>query len=162
MTITFRVYGIPQTKGSTRMFQGKDMKFPIITNDNKKNKPWAQTVSAMAQQHRVDGCPFDGAIRLELVFLMPIPKSLPKRDPAFMLKKPDLDKMTRSVKDALSGVLYVDDKQVVHTDIKKLYAEAPGVLVRLTPLSLADDPDGLYTYHRSRPSRLFTEGSLSA
>jgi len=159
MTILFRVYGIPQTKGSAKGFvlPGKNGMKPraIITNDNPKNKSWAQTVSAMANMNRVEGCPFEGAIRLELVFLMPIPKSLPKRDPAFMLKKPDLDKMTRSIKDALSGVLYIDDKQVVHTDVKKMYCEAPGVMVRISHLTLADDPDGTYTYQRGRPTNLF-------
>ena len=159
-TIEFRVYGIPQTKGSAKGFAVPNKQKPgkfrtIITNDNKKNKPWAQTVSGEAQRHRVDGCPFEGPIVLEMVFLMPIPKSLPKRAPAFMLKKPDVDKMTRSVKDALSGVLYIDDKQVVHTDVKKMYCEAPGVMVRLRHLTLADDPDGAYTYQRGRPTKLF-------
>lgn len=154
-TISFRVYGIPQTKGSTKAFFRQGMRHPVITNDNPRNKGWAQTVAGAAQQHRIDGCPFKGPIVLEMVFLMPIPKSLPKRAPAFMLKKPDVDKMTRSVKDALSGVLYIDDKQVVHTDVKKMYCEAPGVMVRLSHLTLADDPDGAYTYQRGRPTKLF-------
>lgn len=158
-TIEFRVYGIPQTKGSAKGFvlQGKNGRKPrvIITNDNPRNKGWAQTVSAMAQQHRVDGCPFEGPIVLELVFLMPIPKSLPKRVPAFMTKRPDLDKMARSVKDSLSGVLYKDDNQVVHVDARKIYCESPGVMVRLAHASLSDDPDGAYTYQRGRPTNLF-------
>jgi len=40
-TITFRVYGIPQTKGSTKVFMRPGMRYPIITNDNTKNKSWA-------------------------------------------------------------------------------------------------------------------------
>ncbi len=134
MMIVFRVYGIPQTKGSTKAFHRPGMKFPIITNDNPKNKPWAQTVSAMAQSYRTESCPFEGPIRLNLRFSLPIPKSLPKRRPSFMVKKPDLDKMVRSVKDALKGVLYRDDSQVVALVTEKVYDPHPGVRVVVEPI----------------------------
>lgn len=147
--ITFTVYGIPQTKGSTKAFFNKGMKFPVITNMNTKNKPWAQTVSAMAQEHRLEGCPYEGPIKLSLIFRMPIPKSLPKRTPSFMVKAPDLDKMVRSIKDSLSGVLYRDDRQVVCVEAHKIYGTEPGVIVRVERIDLNYEGAVSYAY---RPS----------
>lgn len=148
-TITFTVFGIPQTKGSAKGFALPDKNRPgkyrtIITNDNPKNKSWAQTVSSMAQQYRTEACPFEGPIRLTLIFRMPIPKSIPKRRPSFMTKKPDVDKMVRSIKDALTGVLYEDDKQVVCLEAHKVYSHEPGVIVRVELIDL--NYEGVVSY----------------
>lgn len=39
--------------------------------------------------------------------------------PRFPTKKPDLDKTLRAIKDALTGIVYVDDSQVVVVTIAK-------------------------------------------
>jgi Holliday junction resolvase RusA-like endonuclease len=143
--IEFTVYGIPQTKGSTKAFFRKGMRFPVITNDNTKNKPWAQTVSAMAQQFRPEAL-WLGPVRVKLLFRMPIPKSLPKRRPSFMTKKPDLDKMVRSIKDALKGVIYKDDSQVVGLVSDKVYHEQPGVIITLEQIDFNYEGAVRYAY----------------
>jgi Holliday junction resolvase RusA-like endonuclease len=44
--------------------------------------------------------------------------------------KPDLDKLARAVLDALTGVYYLDDAQVVSLDLQKAYTHgAPGVYI---------------------------------
>lgn len=127
-SIEFTAYGIPQPKGSTRAFMRPGMKFPVVTSDNPKTKPWQQAVAEAAQ--RVAGQPLVGPVRLELDFALVRPKSLPKRVHAHT-KKPDLDKLVRAVKDALKGVLYLDDAQVVALSATKGYGDAPGVRVRV-------------------------------
>ena len=139
MTIAFTVYGVPQTKGSAKAFYKPGMRYPVITNDNHRNKNWSQTVSAMAQQHRPKDAHWDGPIALTLCFLMPIPKSLPKSRPVFMTKRPDLDKCLRSVKDALKGVLYCDDSQVVVVFCWKKYGHQPGVVVEVERMDVVKD-----------------------
>lgn len=137
MVITFRVYGIPQTKGSTKAFFRSGMKYPVITNDNEKNKGWAATVSGEAQLARRSSgwsTPLGGPVGLDLTFYVKKPKSHPKHKPVPAIKKPDLDKMIRSVKDALKGVLYFDDAQVVKLGASKEYGDAPGVVVHLLAL----------------------------
>ena len=141
MTITFRVYGIPQTKGSTKSFMRPGMRFPITTNDNPRNKAWAQTVSGEAQRHR-PSMPIAGPVGLVLWFYMPKPKSYPKTKTLFATKRPDLDKMVRSIKDALKGVMYLDDAQVVQLKAAKAYDDAPGVAVAVTD-ELPPDGDWL-------------------
>ena len=48
---------------------------------------------------------------------------------------PDLDKLTRAVLDALTGVLYLDDKQVIELHARKqyaLYPAGPGARITVT------------------------------
>lgn len=44
-------------------------------------------------------------------------------------KKPDIDNVFKCVTDALSGIAYKDDKQIVAATINKWYAETPRVEV---------------------------------
>lgn len=46
-------------------------------------------------------------------------------------KKPDVDNIFKAVTDALSGVLFRDDKQIVHSRVEKTYSEQPEVLVEV-------------------------------
>lgn len=41
--------------------------------------------------------------------------------PTWFTQKPDLDKLVRSVLDALTGRAYLDDSQVVHLEVQKAY-----------------------------------------
>lgn len=57
-------------------------------------------------------------------------------------RKPDLDKLTRSIKDALTGVIYNDDSQIVGLHCFKEYGDEPGVdieLVNILELSAQAD-----------------------
>lgn len=65
-----------------------------------------------------------------------IPKSTTKKDRARIksgelkpTKKPDLDNIAKVVCDALNGVAYRDDKNIVTLEVRKSYSERPGILV---------------------------------
>jgi Holliday junction resolvase RusA-like endonuclease len=45
--------------------------------------------------------------------------------------RPDLDNCQKAIEDAMNGIAYVDDVQIVHGVQEKLYAEIPGVDVVL-------------------------------
>lgn len=49
----------------------------------------------------------------------------------FPLIKPDADNIAKIVLDALNGVAYKDDKQVVELDCRKRYATEPRLLVKV-------------------------------
>ena len=65
-----------------------------------------------------------------LDFGIPKPKSAPKTRRVWPDKRPDLDKLSRSVLDALTYVIFADDSQVVHLRATKDYG-APGVAVEI-------------------------------
>lgn len=118
--VSFRVVGIAQPKGSMRAFTPKGWTRPILTSTNPKVKGWQQLVAEQAQGVAADGL-FVGPVALGVAFLLPRPQSLPTRV-LHHTKKPDLDKLVRAVKDALKGVLYHDDAQVVRLVATKHYA----------------------------------------
>jgi Holliday junction resolvase RusA-like endonuclease len=123
---TFWVAGLPQTKGSMRAFMRPGWRVPVVTNDNPRNTRWAATVRAEARRHWRT-TPMTGPVTLSLTFALPMPKRRNTQVPH--ITRPDLDKLVRSVKDALTGILYRDDAQVVRLIASKMYSEAPGVWI---------------------------------
>jgi Holliday junction resolvase RusA-like endonuclease len=119
-SLTFRVVGTAIPKGSLKPFLPKGWHYPIVRHDNPKTTGWHQLVRAEAQRLAPDVL-FAGPIAVAMVFRLPRPASLPKRR-QHHTNKPDLDKLARGVLDALTGVLYADDKAVVDLHVKKLYA----------------------------------------
>ena len=124
--IHFTAYGTPAPKGSTKAFYRPGMRFPVVTEDNKRTRPWAAIIKDAAIQ-AVGGpgttITFQkGApVVLWVKFYMPRPASLPRRV-QHHTKKPDVDKMTRCVLDSLTEILWVDDSQVVRVIAEKVYA----------------------------------------
>lgn len=126
----FFVPGIPAPQGSKRYAghranrYGPDptKRLPVLVESSAKVAPWRAVVAQVAalKCHGI----LDGPVSVTVSFVLPRPKSLPKRV-VHMVKKPDLDKLVRSTLDALSGVAYVDDNRVTLIIAKKRYA-VPG------------------------------------
>jgi Holliday junction resolvase RusA-like endonuclease len=147
--ITFFVPGTPVPKGSAKAYMKKGMRFPVVIQDNvEKQKPWASLIGYTAaqevkgKQHNL----FTGPVYLSLKFIFPRPKShygtgknaatLKANAHEYHTTKPDLDKLVRCVKDALTGIVWVDDSVVVFISAVKLYesnveprCSRPGVIV---------------------------------
>lgn len=77
-----------------------------------------------------------GPVQANLLIGVQIPASWSKKKQAqalageiFPTSKPDLDNSIKSAFDAMNGVVYKDDSQVVTTVCKKRYREAPGLWV---------------------------------
>jgi crossover junction endodeoxyribonuclease RusA len=121
--IRFTVYGKPEPKGSTKAFKHPSTGSIIVTADAKGLKLWAYSVRQAAQQHA--GALLEGPVRLELGFFLTRPRSVSVKRRPYPTAKPDLDKLTRAVKDALTGVLWQDDAQVVLLIAQKVYTPGP-------------------------------------
>lgn len=79
-----------------------------------------------------------GAIKMTISAFYLIPKSFSKKkeqsallDEIKPLTKPDLDNIAKVVCDALNGVAYDDDKQIVEMCINKYYSLNPKVIVEI-------------------------------
>jgi Holliday junction resolvase RusA-like endonuclease len=75
-------------------------------------------------------------ICVNLVFGMPIPKSTPKSRKMAMAEgivrhtnRPDVDNLAKSVLDALNGIAWVDDSQIVKLSAEKHYSIEPYVYI---------------------------------
>jgi len=80
---------------------------------------------------RADG-KFPGGVplRLEAVFVVPKPKSVPKKR-KFPVSRPDLDNYLKLLKDALNKYLWEDDAQIVEVRARKEYGDPPRIRLRV-------------------------------
>lgn len=76
--------------------------------------------------------PKESFLELSVVAYMPIPKSATKEVKEKMRSsdimptvKPDCDNILKLVADALNGIAYDDDKQIVKMTVTKVYSETP-------------------------------------
>lgn len=132
-TATFFVHGKPESQGSTRAFVVNGR--PVITSTNKNVGDWRRLIADTAQVH---GRWYSrGPIEVTAVFLMPIPKTYPKTKEKPMISRPDIDKLQRALFDALTGIFYHDDSQIVKCHIEKSYGrDKVGVYVQISEVDV--------------------------
>lgn len=126
----FVVYGVPAPKGSMRAFMPKGARFPVVTHDSKRTKPWQEAIVSAAHE-AMTGPPMQGPVSVVIQFLLPRPKSTPKRV-GYPIKKPDLDKLVRTVLDGMTRAgIFRDDAQVVSLCVTKNFGTVPGAQVEV-------------------------------
>lgn len=151
--VEFTVYGKPEPRGSKSAFviyKDRIKKIPArrpggeiivnMTDSNPRSKTWMTTVRSYAQT-AMDATGEPGAIagvalEVEAVFFVERPKGhygtgrnarlVKDSSPARPTVIPDLDKMARGTLDALTGIVWRDDQQVIHLDLDKRYAVPRG------------------------------------
>ena len=123
--VEFVVRGLPVPQGSTRAWMVKGR--PVITSAAKGLGVWRRLIADVAQQH-APAAPWQGPVAVQLTFLLPKPKSAPKRRRVWPAKRPDLDKLARAALDALTYIVWADDSQVIDLHATKDYGP-PGVRV---------------------------------
>ena len=138
MWYRFFVEGVPQTAGSKAAFpyRKKDGRLGVrVTADNKKTAAWSSHVSLIGKTTIPE--PFTGPVVLELAFMIVRPVShynksgLKKSSPLQHVYKPDLTKMVRAVEDALTGIAWNDDSQVIEQKTSKQWADFSGVWITI-------------------------------
>lgn len=123
--VSFVVEGPPAPQGS-KLCRCRGTK-PNMWNDNEKTlRPWRKAITAEAEKHRVTWI-LQSPLYVRLTFQLPIPKT--RAGTEWAPVKPDIDKLTRAVLDALvDGHVLVDDAQVVELRVRKRYGQ-PGVAI---------------------------------
>lgn len=130
--IAFTVDGVAAPAGSKRAFAHRTTGRIVVTDDSKRSRPWKQQVAATAAA-AMDGPLLAGPLELVVTFTMPRPKGhfgqganaarVKPAAPAFPIVKPDVTKLVRAVEDALTGVVWRDDAQVIAQHAHKVYGE---------------------------------------
>lgn len=134
MSFDFKVEGVPIQKGSKSGFLIGG-KVRIVDQKSKALKGWNANVRAAAQSCEMKR--YEGPVYVSIDFYMPRPSNhfgtgrnegKLKRWAMMLLPdvKPDLDKLTRTIFDALTGTCYMDDAQVVRSTVQKFYEYPPG------------------------------------
>jgi crossover junction endodeoxyribonuclease RusA len=132
--IEFQVLGMPQQRGSKTAHTIRNRHGEIVKRANgsavvvmrdqndSKSRPWMDACKYSANK-AMDGRPLiAGAVELRVTFYFPRPVShfgsgrnagqLKAKAPEYHTTSPDLDKLVRCLGDALTKVVWVDDRQV--------------------------------------------------
>lgn len=133
--VEFSVHGLPIAQGSKNQFGGESSKFL---------KPWRNDIRVAAFDAMSGYPPWSGGVQLRAVFIFPRPKAhlrtgkhageVKASAPGWKTSAPDLDKLIRALGDALTGIVYRDDAQIVGISVTKIYGQTPGVTVSLAAL----------------------------
>ena len=142
--IEFFVPGTPASAGSKTVVTTKDHRH-FIRPASKFTKPWMDTVRYFARK-AYQGLLLTGPIQLTLTFVLVRPKShygtgrnANKLKPSALVYPtvmPDLTKVIRAVEDALTNIIWRDDKQVVAfgEGMGKIYGQPGGVRIKIEEL----------------------------
>ena len=144
--IEFEVTGKAASQGSVAYHPVKDaFGVPLIRNgrpvliphhDSKTLKPWRRRVAANARL-AMRGCsPLTGPVELTVTISRCRPKShfnsrgeLKPDAPEYPITRPDTLKQVRAVEDALTGIVWLDDSQVVDHRLVKIFNPTPKVVI---------------------------------
>ena len=126
--IKFEIIGIPVAKGRPRFSVASGF---ALAYTPKKTRMYENNVLAQALQY-LPGEPIDTAISVDLVFYMPIPTSMSKKQKILaeteqfpMIKRPDLDNLIKASIDPLNGIFWTDDSRITEKIARKVYSKRP-------------------------------------
>lgn len=119
--LQFFVPGQPAPKGSLRPITRGGR--TVLIEQSKLSEPWKLKIRqaghlAMRGQLMI---PKHSPVGMTMVFVMPRPESVTEIERFYPTVTPDVDKLCRNVLDALTGVIYLDDCQVIDPRPIKIY-----------------------------------------
>ncbi|WP_063697048.1 RusA family crossover junction endodeoxyribonuclease [Pediococcus inopinatus] len=127
---TLLISGEPVPQGRPRFVsRGKF----VQTYDPKKSKDYKKLVKQQVKAQFHEDL-LSGALNVELKVYRPIQKSITKKERELRLSgahrptiKGDIDNYFKAVTDACTGLVWIDDAQIVSTQSNKYYSEDPHV-----------------------------------
>lgn len=139
--IRFRIPGQPQGKGRARAFVRNGH---VGHYTPAKTRSYEGVITTLAMEAMQGREPSKKPIRINIMCLFEVPQSWPqwKREAALRGEilptvKPDLDNVEKAVKDALNGVVWRDDCQVVADSKESRYSDTPEVIVAVWEIESA-------------------------
>lgn len=145
--LQFTVYGEAATAGSKKAFpiiRGGQFIRNIVTDDvGAKGKSWRSAVQDAARAAFARDDLLRGALGVTFTFYVPRnkghfgAKGLKPSAPAYPAKRPDVLKLARAVEDAITGIVWADDAQIVDEHLEKRYGEPARCEITITELEAA-------------------------
>jgi Holliday junction resolvase RusA-like endonuclease len=127
--VSFTIPGQPVAKGRPKFARQGGY---VRAYTPEKTVAYETLVKLAAGEAMAGEQPMHGPLSVMLRRYVQIPMSTTKRDRAriaagefYPVKKPDVDNVLKAVTDAMNGIVYDDDAQIVTVMVTKLYAETP-------------------------------------
>lgn len=136
MSWSLFVPGEPRTTQTGSIVRLRDGRaFPV-----RRHTEWSNRIALAAQAERPPAL-YAGPIRVRMTFWRSRPVSCPRRI-GYPIQRPDLGNLSKGLLDALEGIVYTTDAQVIELVERKLFATTqPGVLIEVEPLASPNGGD---------------------
>lgn len=141
MVIDFTVPGKPVAQSRPRFARRGNFVATYDAAPSKDYKSWVKWCAVQAMDGRAR-FPREMALSLDVVVTTVKPKSLPKHV-IHNTKKPDIDNYVKGLMDAMEGVVYEADQQIVEIHARKVYGESDMVSVSVTGQALEWAREGI-------------------
>lgn len=139
MIFGFTVYGESKPAGSKTTGTTKDGR-RFVRDSNPASKEWKRMVAYAAGGAAEGRELVRGPIKVQMDFYRPRPgahfgkKGVRPSAPPYPITRPDLLKLARAVEDAMTGIIYADDSQIVVEVLTKRFGEPARVDVLISQL----------------------------
>lgn len=134
--LVFTIPGEPTGKGRARAARTK---FGVRMFTPEKTRSYEAIVRSIAAEAMGTMTPIEGPVAMHLRAYFSPPKSLKKADRKLanaeelpVTKKPDASNVMKAIEDAMNGIVFKDDSQIVLATICKLYSPRPRVEVEIS------------------------------
>jgi Holliday junction resolvase RusA-like endonuclease len=134
LIVNFEIPGDPVPKGRPRFARRGTF---VQTYTDSKTLEYETLVGFKAKQAIGSSEPLKGHLTVYLYLRYAVPASYSKKRTEACLngleypKRVDLDNCYKSITDAMNGIVYVDDSQIVEAHILKCYSLEPGANVMI-------------------------------
>ena len=135
--ISFTIPGNPVAQGRPRAARRGNR---IMMYDPKPSKDYKKHVAKIAKEYAPEK-PTEAALGVQMKIYREIPKSTTKKDRKLIneglkrpVVRPDTDNYTKAILDALNGIIYKDDSQIVDLKASKYYSDNPRVEIKIEAL----------------------------
>ena len=117
------IEGVPVPKGRPRFGRGH-----VYTPLKTKNAE--ALISTVGKKMMAGKKPFTGPVKVDATFMVDVPKSWPKKRQGMPIndillptsaRVGDVDNLLKTVTDAINGIVYEDDRQIITATATKLY-----------------------------------------
>lgn len=133
--ITFAVPGAAVPKGRPKFARRGNF---VSTYTPEKTVSFENLVKVMAQQAMQGQDMHLGPVQASIQITLPIPSSWSGKrqseaaaERIAPTKKPDMDNVVKALFDAMNGIVFKDDSQVVDAHIRKRYGRTPETLITI-------------------------------
>ena len=140
--ISIEMPGLPVPKGRPKFARiGRGEGSFVTTYTPSETRSYETGLKLLAKTAMKGQPPWRGACAIHVIATRPLLKSFSGvgRQRAIdglirPITKPDADNYLKIAADACTGIVYVDDAQLVDQHVSKIYGEYPGLLITINPI----------------------------
>ena len=136
--VSFTIPGEAVPKARPRVFKRKGKSTAVTPEKTVKYENLVKWAAHQAMQ-KAGAVMFLGPLQASIDISLPIPSSWSSKRQEMAIagqiaptKRPDIDNLVKALFDAMNGIVFRDDSQVVFAVVRKLYSREPNTRIQIS------------------------------